>query len=363
MASIDDLETPAVLVDLDVVERNVSRMAGWAREAGVSLRPHAKTHKIVRIGRMQLDAGASGISFAKVSEAEAFASEGFQDVFLAYPIVGRGKPARVAALSGRIKVSCGVDSVEGARALAAPFATGGRRLDVLIKVDVGFARVGVPPEGVAALARSILTTPGLRFAGLFTHAGHGYGGETPDAVAAVADREGRAIAEIAADLEGAGIPVETRSVGSTPTARRAMAVPGINECRPGNYVYHDATQVSLGTCGIEDCALTVLATVVSVPAQGRAVVDAGSKTLSSDLLRPHAGGYGFILGTGSRLSRLSEEHGVIQVEDGDAFRVGQCVRILPNHACVVSNLHDRVVAVRGEAVEGRLDVLARGRVD
>ena len=142
-----------------------------------------------------------------------------------------------------------------------------------------------------------------------------------------------------------------------------MTVAGVTECRPGNYVYHDASQVSLGTCGLEDCAMTVVATVVSVPAPDRAVLDAGSKTLSTDPLRPRAEGHGWVLGRKARLSRLSEEHGVLAVDAGERFRVGERVRVLPNHACVVSNLHDRVLAVRGETVEAEWRVAARGRVE
>ena len=171
------------------------------------------------------------------------------------------------------------------------------------------------------------------------------------------------MAAVAEELRGAGIAIEEVSVGSTPTAREAMAQAGVTECRPGNYVYHDGSQVALGTCAPADCAMTVLATVVSVPASDRAVVDAGSKTLSTDPLRPNANGYGQIVGRRSRLQRMSEEHGVVVVEGGDSFRVGERVRILPNHACVVSNLHDRIVGIRGESVETELKVAARGRVE
>jgi D-serine deaminase-like pyridoxal phosphate-dependent protein len=159
------------------------------------------------------------------------------------------------------------------------------------------------------------------------------------------------------------MPVEEVSVGSTPTAARAMTVHGVTECRPGNYVFNDASQVNLGTCAIEDCALTILATVVSVPTRDRAVVDAGSKTLSSDILRPRPGGHGWVLGRKSRLQRLSEEHGAIDVEKGEVFRVGERVRILPNHTCVVANLHDRLLGVRGDRVETVVNVTARGRIE
>jgi D-serine deaminase-like pyridoxal phosphate-dependent protein len=361
--SIHHLETPAPLVDLDVLERNVARMADEARRSAVRLRPHAKTHKVLELGRLQLRAGAAGLSLAKTGEAEVFAAAGFDDLFLAYPIVGAGKARRLLALSERVRLAVGADSAAGARSLSDPFRAAGRRLDVLLKVDVGLHRVGVAPEHAARVAREIAELPGVRLKGVFTHAGHGYLRETPAAVAEVGRAEGVTLVSVAAELRGAGLAVEVVSVGSTPTARHAMAVPGVTECRPGNYVYHDASQVSLGTCALEDCALSVLATVVSVPAADRAVVDAGSKALSSDPLRPRPGGYGWVLGRRSRLERLSEEHGVVAVAEGESFRVGERVRLLPNHACVVSNLHERVYVVRGERVEGEWRVAARGRVD
>lgn len=360
--TLEEVETPAVLVDLDVLERNVARMAEQARRHRVRLRPHAKTHKVVEIGRMQLASGAVGLSLAKTGEAEVFADGGCEDLFIAFPVVGADKARRLLALADRVRLAVGVDSVEGAESLAGTFRTAGRRLDVLLKVDVGFRRVGVPPERAVNVARRIADLPGLRLRGVFTHAGQAYFGETPEAVASVGEHEGRTLASVAEALRSAGLPVEEVSVGSTPTARHAMAVPGVTECRPGNYVFHDASQAGLGTCGLEDCALSVLATVVSVPERDRAVVDAGSKTLSSDPLRPRAGGYGLVLGRRSRLERLSEEHGVVAVEEGESFRVGERVRILPNHACVVANLHDRLLGVRGGRVEVELPVAARGRV-
>jgi len=359
---LDSIETPAVLVDLDVVERNVAAMAERARRAGVRLRPHAKTHKTVEIGRLQLAAGAGGLSVAKVGEAEVFAAAGFQDLFVAYPVVGEDKGRRLLALSDRARLAVGVDSPDGARTLDAVFRAAGRRLDVLLKIDVGFHRVGVLPDHAVQTAQSISALSGLRLRGVFTHAGHAYLAKSPDGVADIGRSEGSILVETAQRIRDAGIEIEEVSVGSTPTARHAMSVPGVTECRPGNYVFHDASQVSLGVCAPEDCALTVLATVVSVPAADRAVVDAGSKTLSSDPLRPSGPGHGFVLGRRSRIARLSEEHGVIEVLPGEGFRVGERVRILPNHACVVSNLHDRLLGVRGDRVEGELAVAARGRV-
>jgi D-serine deaminase-like pyridoxal phosphate-dependent protein len=361
-STVDELPTPSVLVDLDVLERNLAGMAARARDAGVGLRPHVKTHKCLEIARLQVAAGAVGLAVAKVGEAEVFARAGFDDIFLAYPIVGEDKGRRLLALSDRARLAVGADSVEAARTLAAPFGEAGRTLDVLLKVDVGYGRVGVRPQRALAAARSLTEIPGLRLRGVFTHAGHAYAAATRKALGQIARSEGETLARTAARLRRAGLPIDEVSVGSTPTAARAMAVPGVTECRPGNYVFHDATQVSLGTCGVEDCALTVLATVVSVAARDRAVLDAGSKTLSSDPLRPRPGGYGRVLGRESTLEKLSEEHGVVAVKSGESFRVGERVRVLPNHACVVANLHDRLIGVSGDRVEAVLPVAARGRV-
>jgi D-serine deaminase-like pyridoxal phosphate-dependent protein len=363
MRTIEDLPTPAVLVDLDVLERNIARQADRARAAGIRLRPHAKTHKSPEIARMQLAAGAAGISLAKTSEAEVFAAEGFDDIFIAYPVVGAGKAERLLALSDRLRLAVGTDSIEGARALARVFHSAGRTLAVLLKIDVGYHRVGVLPENAPAIAWSLADLPGISLRGVFTHAGQVYQAKTPAAVAAIGKHEGEALVSAAAALRQAGLSIEDVSVGSTPSARHAMRVTGVTECRPGNYVFHDGSQVALGTCDREDCAMTVLATVVSVPASGRAVVDAGSKTLSSDPLRPRPDGHGLILGSRSRLRSLSEEHGVLRVEEGDSFRVGERVRILPNHACVVSNLHDRLYGVRAGRVEIEIRVSARGRIE
>jgi D-serine deaminase-like pyridoxal phosphate-dependent protein len=363
MRSIEDLETPAVLIDLDVLEANIARQAERAKRAGVKLRPHAKTHKLPQIGRMQLAAGAVGLSLAKTGETEVFAEAGFTDIFLAYPIVGADKAKRLLALSDRVNLCVGADSVEGARTLSEVFAAAGRKLRLLLKIDSGLHRVGVLPEQAVSVARAIADLPGLRFQGVFTFAGQAYAETDLQGVADVGHQEGGTLAAVAEALRGAGLEIAEVSVGSTPTARHAMTVAGVTECRPGNYVFNDASQVSLGTCGLEDCAMTVLATVVSVPAPGRAVLDAGSKTLSTDPLKPRAEGHGWVLGRKARLSRLSEEHGVLAVEEGERFRVGERVRVLPNHSCVVTNLHDRVLAVRGEKVEAEWKVAARGRVE
>ncbi|HXY41011.1 MAG TPA: alanine racemase, partial [Vicinamibacteria bacterium] len=269
---------------------------------------------------------------------------------------------RLLRLASRARLACGVDSVAGARTLAGPFAAARQKLDVVLKVDVGYGRVGVAPERALETALAVAALPGLRLRGVFTHAGQAYAAGSRPELEAVAREEGERLSATASVLRGSGLELEEVSVGSTPTAALAMRVAGVTECRPGNYVFHDASQVDLGSCAVEDCALSVIATVVSVPAPERAVVDAGSKTLSSDPLRPRPGGYGRLLGRASRIDRLSEEHGVIAVAPGESFKVGERLRILPNHACVVANLHDRLVGVSGGRVEALLPVAARGRV-
>jgi D-serine deaminase-like pyridoxal phosphate-dependent protein len=362
MTLIEDLPTPSVLVDLDVLEANVAAMQRRANEAGVALRPHAKTHKSPEVGRLQLTAGACGLTLAKTSEAEVFAGLGFDDLFLAYPIVGADKARRLLAISDRALLTVGVDSAEGAQTLGSVFAEAGRRLRVRLKIDTGFRRVGVEPARAVALASAVAEIAGLELSGVFTHAGHGYAGPTPEDVARVGRSEAGLLVETAGALRSAGFVTDDVSVGSTPTAASAMRGEGVTECRPGTYVYNDRSQVALGSATERDCALTVLATVVSVPAPDRAVVDAGSKTLSSDPMRPAPDGFGAVVGGRTRLARLSEEHGVMAVEPGERFRVGERIRILPNHACAVVNLHDSLAAVRGGRVEGTIAVAARGKV-
>jgi D-serine deaminase-like pyridoxal phosphate-dependent protein len=212
------------------------------------------------------------------------------------------------------------------------------------------------------VARQIAEVPGLQLRGVFTHAGHAYVAPALAEVRKIARQEGERLVRCARRLREDGVAIDEVSVGSTPTAARAMTIPGVTECRPGNYVFHDASQVALGTCDLEDCALTVLATVVSVPTKERAVVDAGSKTLSSEALRPKADGYGRVLGRRASLEKLSEEHGVVAVGPRESFRVGEKVQVLPNHACVVANLHDRLMGTSGGRVEAVLPVSARGRI-
>ena len=363
MTSIHDLETPSVLIDLDRLERNIARMADRAREGGVGLRPHAKTHKVPEIGWMQMKAGAVGLSLAKTSEAEVFAKHGFPDLFVAYPVVSPSKAQRLVSLSRRVRLCVGVDSVEGATVLGEAAARAGATLRVSLKVDSGFHRVGVAPADALSVGTRIAAIKGLSLVGVFTHAGHAYHRSDPVEIGKDNADEASIIIAAAETLRQAGVAIETVSVGSTPTSKFGFAHKGLTEARPGNYVYLDRTQVGLGTCSFDDCAMSILATVVSVSGTERAVLDSGSKTLALDMMRPKPDGHGLIVGTSSRLSGLSEEHGIVAVAPGESFKVGERVRVFPNHACVVSNLHDRVYGVRGENVEAVFEVAARGCVD
>jgi D-serine deaminase-like pyridoxal phosphate-dependent protein len=368
---ITEIPTPAVLVDATRLTRNLDRMQAAVSARGLRLRPHAKTHKSPNIARMQIDRGAVGICCAKLGEAEVFADAGIRDVRLPYPLnpVNAG---RVLALADRIALSFIVDDLAVARAWSEVGARAGRRLDVLIKVDVGFHRCGIDPDAVnaAGIVREVASLPGLNFRGLLSHAGHGYAANSDAEASAIAATEARLLRDLASS---SGAACEEISVGATPTARFSLQEQGLTELRPGNYAYYDRTQVALGSASFDDCALTVLARVVSHPAPDRLIFDSGSKTLTNDGARGsgNTAGYGAVLRDlhgsepdGSLLvERLSEEHATVRVTGGaTSLGTGDLVRIVPNHSCVVSNLVDFVWLVDGDRVVERLPVAARGRI-
>ncbi|WP_432492413.1 alanine racemase [Kineococcus gypseus] len=348
------VETPCLLVDLDVLERNVAAAAGAARAAGLALRPHAKTHKCPPIAARQLAAGAAGLTVATVAEAEVFAAAGADDLFLAYPVwASPARGRRLRALAERVALRVGVDSAEGAGALAAALA--GTSAQVLVEVDSGHHRTGVHPARAGAVALAAARV-GLDVAGVFTFPGHGYG---PGRRAAAAAQEAAALLAAAREMERAGLPVRVRSGGSTPTL--ADADPGaLTEVRPGVYVFNDAQQVELGTCSWADVALSAAATVVSRTGP-RVVLDAGSKVLGAD--RPGwASGFGRLPdGPDARVTALSEHHATVELPGGAPVpAVGEVVRVVPDHVCAAVNLADELVVVCGGAVVERWPVAARG---
>jgi D-serine deaminase-like pyridoxal phosphate-dependent protein len=346
-----DPTTPAVLIDLDVVRRNIRRFQDYADAHGLRVRPHIKTHKLPAIARMQLAAGAIGVTCQKVSEAEAMieGSPDIRDVLITYNIIGAEKLAHLVGLARRVALSVVADSETVVEGLSGAFAGEPAPLRVLVECNTGADRCGVAtPEAAAVLARQIAAAPGLAFGGLMTYPPAG-------GVEKVQEFMARAKALI----EEAGVPVPVVSSGGTPSMTSAARAPVTTEYRPGTYVYNDRSLVARGVCGWEDCALTVLATVVSVPAANRAIIDAGSKALTSDLLG--LTGYGHVLGRPDiAIDQLSEEHGRLVSERPIGLTVGETVRVVPNHACVVTNMVDEVHVVEGGEVAGTWRVAARG---
>jgi D-serine deaminase-like pyridoxal phosphate-dependent protein len=353
----DDLDTPSVVVSEQRLERNLARMAAAAGAAGVALRPHAKTHKCLQIARRQLTYGAIGLTVATLLEAELFAAEGCPSVFIAYPLWAGSddRGARLAALRALTSLRVGVDSEAAAAALAA--ASPG--LEVLIEVDSGQHRSGIAPVQVAALATACAKL-GLRVAGAFTHPGHAYNSPSGVGDAAADERAALAAADVALAAVVDGEPV--LSGGSSPTAAGTPAAPGLaaplTEVRPGTYVFGDRQQMHLAGIAADDVALVVAARVVSAPRPGEAVLDAGSKALSSDR-PPWLAGHGLILeAPEATIGPLSEEHAIVR-DLTTPLKVGDLVQVVPNHVCTVVNLTSELVIADDGIVTGRWPVSAR----
>jgi len=353
MTDIFDLDTPAVLIDLDRVEANLKRVQDYADSHGLKVRPHIKTHKLPRFARRAMELGAVGITVQKLGEAEVFADAGISEIFLPYNIVGAAKLARLLALHGRVHITVTADSPETVEGLSRTFAESATPLTVLVECDTGMGRCGVQTSAAAvALAEKIVNSPGLRFGGLMTYPAAGH---------VEANAAWLTAAKLA--LSDAGLQADVVSNGGTPDLWRAHEVTAATEHRPGTYVYMDRFQVAKGVGSFDDCALTVLATVVSRPTEDRAIIDAGSKALTSDTLGMT--GFGLIEAyPDAVIVGLSEEHGTIDLSACAAKpSIGDKLRIIPNHACVVSNLFDRVNLISGDRLVETVNVDARGRVD
>lgn len=351
---LHEIDTPAVLVDLDIAKRNIERFQSYADAHGLRVRPHIKTHKLPAIAQMQLAAGAIGITCQKISEAEAMiaGNSAIQDVLITYNIIGEAKLLRLRGLAERVNLSVVADSLAVVEGLAQAFAGTDKPLTVLVECNTGANRCGVDsPKAAAELAEFITAQSSLRFGGLMTYPPVGGEAEVEHFMTtAKADLAARAIA----------VPVITS--GGTPTMLQAAQAPVTTEYRPGTYVYNDRSLVTRGSCAWADCALSVVATVVSVPGENRAVIDAGSKTLTSDLLG--LTGYGHVLGRDDILiDQLSEEHGRLVSEGPIGLAVGDKVRIVPNHACVVTNMVDEILVIGdGRDTPARWKVAARGKI-
>jgi len=349
------LPTPSLVVDLDVLEENVEDMARRSQELGIALRPHAKTHKSPELARLQVAAGAAGLTVATVSEAQVFADAGFSDLFIAYPLwVDPEKGRRLRALAATATLAVGVDSAEGARALAAQLGEDRDRVRVLVEVDSGHHRSGAAPEEVAELA-DVAAHAGLSVDGAFTFPGHAY---SPGAREAVAAQEAEVLARAAAALRGLGLRAPTVSGGATPTAA-AVVAGSMTEMRPGVYVFGDAQQWELGATTPDRIALSCWATVVS-HSGGRVVLDSGSKVLGADRAS-WATGFGRLLDhPDARIVLLSEHHAVVDDLQGPLPPLGSHLRVVPNHVCNAVNLADAMTVVQGGRVVATWSVAARG---
>ncbi|PLP59992.1 alanine racemase [Mesorhizobium loti] len=349
---LDVIETPAVLIDLDVVEANILRCQAHCSELGFKMRPHIKTHKLPMLAHAQLAAGAIGVTTQKLGEAEIMADAGIEDILISYNIVGPAKLQQLRRLASRAKVTVVADNATVVSGLSDVFANSPSPLDVLVECDTGMGRCGVlTPQAAVAMALEVAASPGLRFAGLMTYP---------------APKQGNSAAgwlEEAADLlHAAGLKSDIVSSGGTPDLYAMNRHDSVTEYRPGSYIYNDRSLIDIGACKASDCALTVVATVISSPEPNRTIIDAGTKVLTSDLFGMQH--YGTIPEHPDfAIVSLNEEHGRIECPSGNAPAVGELLRIIPNHACVVSNMVDYVHLVRGDNYVRAELVAARGKVE
>lgn len=360
----DELSTPTLTIDLDTLERNLDRMANSCREQGVGLRPHTKTHKTPQVARMQLDRGAIGLTVAKVGEAEVMAEAGLDDILVAYPILGAEKLRRLVALARRRKILVALDSLAAAHEVSAAASGQDATIGVLIEFDAGAHRCGLPPGlPCLELASKVAEMPGLRFRGVMIYFGNIWG--TEEERHAEVQRVAGKVERTLAAFREAGISVEVVSGGSTPSAGLTHLVPGLTEIRAGTYVYNDLNTFYQGACRIEDCAARVVTMVVSTAVPGRAIIDAGSKTLSSDLLSSGPkSGYGYVVeAPEAPIILLNEEHGYLDISrSAHQFHVGEILTVIPNHVCTCVNMHDEEVTLRNGMVIGSWRVAARGKI-
>ncbi|MEW5924436.1 MAG: alanine racemase [Candidatus Zixiibacteriota bacterium] len=364
--TINDIDTPAILIEKSIMENNISNMQRIAANNGVNLRVHIKTHKIPELAKMQLKAGAVGIAVAKLGEAEIMVEAGVKDIQIANIITGPIKIKRLLRLHRKCFLQVGVDSEYNVRELATAFEKSRRTLDVLIIINTGLNRCGLDNDRrIIKLADYCRSLKGIRLVGLMAHAGHAYAASTKEQIRKIGRFEGERLVEIASALRNCGHKIEVVSVGSTPTARYCSEVKGVTELRVGNYIFNDVAQVTLQIISDTSCAATILSSIISRPSVGRLIIDAGSKALAldrgahgSDLIS----GYGRIVGGGGNIARLSEEHGIIE-KPSKKFKVGDRIRIIPNHICTVMNLFDYAYLVDGQKVLKKLEIAARGMVN
>jgi D-serine deaminase-like pyridoxal phosphate-dependent protein len=361
--NIYDLDTPALLLDVARLDNNLQQMAAYCKRHKLDLRPHTKTHKSPVIAHMQIERGACGITVAKLGEAEVMADAGLTDILIQYPIVGEAKLRRLVSLAARCRLTIALDSLLVAKWISQAATEAGVEVGVRVEFDTGFRRCGLPivPESIPQV-QAIQALPHLRWDGISVYYGHIMG--DPDSRIAAIAHENEQLDALYALLAAAGIDHSKVSGGNTPAALQSHEFHSLTEIRPGTYALQDRDMVDAGAASFADCALSVLTTVVSTSVANRAIIDAGSKTLSADgLLSGAKMHFGYIVGFPDlRLEDLSEEHGHILLGEGRELSVGHRLRIIPNHVCTCVNLHDRMFVVDGEEVVDSWRIECRGKV-
>ncbi len=361
--NLHDLDTPALVIDTGVMQRNLRRMADYAATHGLRLRPHTKTHKIPALGGMQLALGACGLTVAKPGEAEVMLRAQPPELLVAYPTVGAAKLARLMEVARHTRLAVSLDSIEVARGLSDAASAAGLTVGVLAEMDAGLGRVGlVPGPDLIRLIEFVSNAAGLAFAGLAFYPGHIKSLDSTG-LAAV-ERLSILVRETVADLHARGFECRVVSGGSTPAWAHSHQIEGMNEIRPGTYIFNDRNSVAIGSCAWDDCAASILVTVVSTAKSGQVIVDGGSKTFSSDRLVDGGEGFGSVVGVPAAVfTKMNEEHGFVDVSKSDAnLKVGDRLRIIPNHVCVAVNLHERIYGIAGEGVEETWEVEGRGKL-
>jgi D-serine deaminase-like pyridoxal phosphate-dependent protein len=362
-----DLKTPNLILDISRVRRNAARMSDIAARNNVRLRPHIKTHKCIEVARIQTEGHNGAITVSTLAEARAFGKNGFADITYAVPVEKGKFDDAIALLRGGVKLNLLTDDAATSKALDEAAANAGVKFDVFVKIDCGTHRVGVEPNSSEAtdIPRILSDAKNLNFAGILTHAGHSYDVKSKEAILEVARHERDVMAELAGSLRRDGIEVPTVSVGSTPTMSTIDDLTGVDEIRPGNYIFFDNYQATLGSCSFEDTALTVLAAVVHKSGH-KLVIDAGAIALSKDRgpvgIDPSCG-YGRVQDlegneTGMRVTGLSQEHGEIEAVDDAirSFKVGDRVRVLANHSCLTAAQHSHYNVLENGAIVDRWEI-------
>ena len=361
---IDQIETPALVIDQVVLQRNLRAMADYCRNHRLALRPHTKTHKIPQIAKLQVENGACGITVAKLSEAEVMAAAGMKDIVIVYPLWGKSKWQRLTRLAEQVRIAVAMDSLPIAEGISRAAQEAGVEIGVRLEFDTGFGRCGLPIEPESAeIARRVMDLPHLRWEGISFYPGHIMGDRYSRETAI--ETENLQLDRLYNLLNDAEIPYPVVSGGNTPAAFDSHRFHGVTEIRPGTYVFNDRNTVDAQAAAYADCAATVLATVVSTSVQHRAIIDAGSKMLSGDqLLSGERRYFGFVQDHAELiLDDLSEEHGHLLLAPNSSIQVGDRIRVVPNHICPSVNLQDKVYVVSGDQVVDEWTVAGRGKVN